>query len=105
MPNSVTEDWAEAAPAAASAASAIRVFFMRGSPWLGKGSELRKKSRPGAAFQVSFFLRRPCGRLGRSEAVADAQVEAGAAAVDGAREHRRLRQGSLDRQGGTILVL
>src|SRR5262245_37724452 len=37
IPNSVTDDWAEAAPAAAITASAIRDFFMQVSPRLNIG--------------------------------------------------------------------
>src|SRR6185369_4942789 len=37
IPNSVTEDWAEATPAVASTARAIRVFFMQVSPRLNIG--------------------------------------------------------------------
>src|SRR5215218_2633610 len=41
MPNRVTDDWAEAAPAAAITASAIRDFFMQVSPRLNIGLRLR----------------------------------------------------------------
>src|SRR3954453_5795933 len=104
MPNSVTDDWAEAAPAAASAASAIKVFFMQVVPGMGNSGVRRKKSRPKAAFQVSCFLRQPRGCLETLEAVADAQVHTGAAAVERAREDTGLRQGGLDRQRGAVLV-
>ena len=45
MPKIVTEDWAEAAPAAARTARAIKDFFMQVSPRLNIGAPLAKGSR------------------------------------------------------------
>jgi hypothetical protein len=49
----------------------------RGSPNVHGCGLDTKKSRPKAAFQVSCSLHQPCRRFGKSEAVADAQIETG----------------------------
>src|SRR6185436_9771628 len=52
IPNSVTEDWAEAAPAAARTAKAIRDFFIASFSKVKHGAPVQVEARPVLRQQV-----------------------------------------------------